>query len=235
MNFEGVFDKNKYQELVNYLDTLKDIKYKEFMKNIVGSDNVLGIKTDKLKSVAKEISKNDYLGFIDNNKSSVHELVLLEGLLYGYLKISFSEIKALLDKYILKLDNWAEVDSTVSNLKIFKKADKEGFNYAKKLVHNKKPFIKRFGIIILLNYYLHDKYIDKVLEIVSDLKSKDYYVKMAISWLMSTAYIKYKEKTLVYLVNISDDFIYNKTLSKIVESRKINDKERKFIKSLKRN
>ena len=55
MNYEGVFDKDKYQELLTFLDTLKDSKYEQFMKNIVCSDNVLGIKTDKLKSVAKEI------------------------------------------------------------------------------------------------------------------------------------------------------------------------------------
>ena len=57
---------------------------------------------------------------------------------------------------------------------------------------------------------------------------------MAIAWLMSISYIKYKEKTLIYLVNIEDDFIYNKTLSKIIDSRRISESEKKFIKSLKR-
>ena len=86
----------------------------------------------------------------------------------------------------------------------------------------------------MLDYYLHDEYIDKVLEIVSKVKSDDYYVKMGISWLMSVSYINYKEKTLVYLVNIKDDFIYNKTLSKIIDSRRIDMKEKDFIRSLKR-
>lgn len=57
---------------------------------------------------------------------------------------------------------------------------------------------------------------------------------MAIAWLMSVSYIKYKEKTLVYLVNIQDTFIYNKTLSKIVDSNRVSKEEKEFIKSLKR-
>ena len=229
------FNKDKYQEFIKYLDTLKDLKYQEFSKRVVVYDDVLGIKVDVLKKIAKEISKGDYKGFIENNNSNIYELILIEGLMYGYLKISFLELKEYLDKYILKLKSWGQVDSVVANLKIFKKNDKDGFIYAKKLIRNKNNFIKRFGIILLLDYYLHDKYIDKVLELISSIKTSDYYVKMAIAWLMSTAYIKYKEKTLVYLVNIKDDFIYNKTLSKIVESRRISDKEKKFIKSLKRN
>ena len=234
MNFVGIFDKNKYQELLKYLDTLKDIKYQEFQKNIVVYDDVIGVRIDNLKKISKEIVKNDYKGFIENNKSLNYELVLIEGLIYGYLKISFSELKDYLDIYFKKIRSWGQVDSVVANLKIFKSDQKQGFIYAKKLIHNKNNFIKRFGIILMLDYFLHDEYIDKVLEIVSKVKSDDYYVKMSIAWLMSVSYINYKEKTLVYLVNIKDDFIYNKTLSKIIDSRRIDMKEKDFIRSLKR-
>lgn len=234
MEFDGVFDKKKYQELLNYLDSIKDLKYQEFQKKIVVYDDVIGVKVEDLKRIAKEISKNDYKGFIENNKSTNYELVLIEGLIYGYLKISFEELKEYLNKYLNKISSWGQVDSVVANLKIFKNVQKEGFNYTKKLIRSKSPFIKRFGIIILLDYFLYDEYIEKVLEIVSKIKSDDYYVKMSIAWLFSIAYIKYKEKTLVYLVNIKDDFIYNKALSKIIDSRRIDLNEKEFIKGLKR-
>ena len=234
MDLRDKFDKEKYQELLKYLDSIKDLKYLEFQKRIVVCDNVIGVRTNELKKIAKEISKGEYDSFIENNNSCVYELILIEGFIYGYLKIPFNDLIKYLDKYILKLNSWGQVDSVVSNLKIFKKEQKLGFGYAKKLIRNKKTFIKRFGIIILLDYYLHDEYIDKVLELVSKIKSDDYYVKMAISWLMSISYIKYKEKTLVYLVNIKDDFIYNQSLNKIIDSRRIADDEKKFIKNLKR-
>ena len=105
----------------------------------------------------------------------------------------------------------------------------------KKLLKSKNNFSKRFGLIILLNYYLHDIYIDKTLELVSNLKTDDYYVSMAISWLIASSYIKYQEKTLIYLVNIKNDFIYNKAISKIIDSRQISKKEKDFVKTLKRN
>ena len=234
MNLDGTFDSLKYKELINYLDSIKDLKYREFHKKIAVYDDVIGVKIDDLRRIAKTISKGDYKGFIKCNNSSSYELILIEGLIYGYIKIPFNELKDYLEVYFKKVKTWAEVDSVVANLKIFNKERKNGFNYAKKLIHNKNPFIKRFGIVILLDYYLHDDYINQVLEVISKVKSDDYYVKMAVSWLMSVSYIKYKEKTLVYLVNINDEFIYNKTLSKIIESRRIDAKEKEFIRSLRK-
>ena len=85
-------------------------------------------------------------------------MIMIEGFLYGFLKIDFAELTNLIDNYLLKVTSWAHTDSVVANLKQLKKSPKEGFIYAKKLIHSKKPLIKRTGIIILLDYYLHDLY-----------------------------------------------------------------------------
>lgn len=235
MNFEGSWNKEKYQEFLNYLITLEDLKYKDFHKKIITSDNLIGIRTNELKKIAKEISNNNYQEFIKLNDSNLYEPIMIEGFIYSYLKIPFDELTNYLNEYLKKINNWAHVDLLVSSLKIFNKNQEQGFKYAKKLIHLKNNWIKRCGIIIMLNYYLHDIYIDKTLEIVSKIKTDDYYVKMAIAWLMSTSYIKYKEKTLIYLVNIEDKFIYNKTLSKIIDSKRLSNDEKKFISSLKKS
>lgn len=236
MNFSSTtWDEDKYQEFLIYLNSLQDTKYQEFQKKIIVCDNLIGIKTSELKKIAKEIAKGNYEKFIRHNNSLIYEPIMIEGFIYGYLKITFQELTEYLSKYLEKVNNWAHVDLLVSSLKIFNKNQEVGFKYAKKLIHSKNNWIKRCGIIILLNYYLHDIYIDKTLEIVSKIKTDDYYVKMAIAWLMSISYIKYKEKTLIYLVNIEDNFIYNKTLSKIIDSRRISNDEKNFIKSLKKN
>ncbi len=235
MNFNITWNSKSYNEFLEYLDSIKDLKYRDFHQKITGSSNILGINASELKRIAKEISKGDYESFIKMNTSSFYETIMIEGFLYGYLKLSLENLIPYIDVYLLKVNTWAHVDSFVSNLKQFKKNQKVGFKYAKKLIHSKNVFIKRTGIIILLDYFLHDMYIDKTLDLVTKIKSNDYYVKMAVSWLLSIAYIKYKEKTLVYLVNLKDDFVYNKTLSKIIESRRIGVDEKKFIKSLKRS
>ena len=159
---------------------------------------------------------------------------MIEGFIYGYINISFDELVDYLNTYLNKVNSWAHVDLLVSNLKIFKKEQEKGFKYAKKLTHSKNNWIKRTGVILLLNYFLHDIYVDKTLELVTRIKTDDYYVKMAIAWLVTIAYIKYKEKTLIYLVNIEDNFIYNKSLSKIIDSKRISKSEKDFIRTLRR-
>lgn len=234
MNFEGSWNFQRYEEFLAFLNSNQDKKYQEFHKKSIGCNNVIGVRTPILKNIAKEISQGEYQQFIKLNTANFYETIMIEGFLYGFLKIPFEELVTYLDRYLKKINCWAHVDLTVSNLKIFKEEKVLGFKYAKKLIHSKNNWIKRTGIIILLNYYLYDTYIDKTLELVSKIKSDDYYVKMAIAWLMSVSYIKYKEKTLVYLVNIQDTFIYNKTLSKIVDSNRVSKEEKEFIKSLKR-
>lgn len=234
MNLNIIWNENTYQDFLSYLNSLQDKKYQEFHSKIIVSNDLIGIKTNELKKIANDISKGNYQEFIKINNSKLYEPIMIEGFIYSNLKIPFLELTEYLNEYLKKLNNWAQVDLLVSNLKIFSKNQELGFKYAKKLIKSKNNWIKRCGIIIMLNYYLHDIYIDKVLEIVSKIKTDDYYVKMAIAWLMSISYIKYKEKTLIYLVNIKDNFIYNKTLSKIIDSKRISDDEKKFIKSLKR-
>lgn len=235
MNFEESWTEDKYQEFIEYLKTLSDPKYQEFHSKIIEYEEVLGVKTSELKNIAKRISKGDYKSYIELNNSKFYEPIMIEGLILGYLKLPFDELINYINKYLEKVTNWAHIDLLVTNLRQFKKSPKEGFKYAKSLTHSKNNWAKRCGIVILLTYYLHDIYIDKTLEVASKVKSGDYYVKMAIAWLMSISYIKYKETTLVYLVNIKDDFIYNKTLSKIIDSRRISLEEKDFIRSLKRN
>ncbi len=236
MNLENSWNEALYQEFLAFLNTKQDLKYKEFHSKIITSNNLIGIKTNELKKISKEISKGDYQSFIKENKSDLYEPIIIEGFLYGYLNLNLTTLFDYLDNYLTKLTNWAQIDLVVANLKIFKKKENQepGFKYAKKLIKSKNNCAKRFGLVILLDYYLHDTYIDKVLELVSKIKTDDYYVSMAISWLMSISYIKYKEKTLIYLVNIKNDFIYNKTISKVVDSRKISKKEKDFIKTLRR-
>ncbi len=234
MNLNTTWTKDNYQEFIEYLKSLGNKEYQDFHSKITECEDLIGIKTSILKDIAKEIAKGDYQSFLEVNESLLYEPIMIEGFIYGNLKLSFSELTNYLDSYLLKVNNWAHVDLLVSSLKTFKRNQKDGFVYVKKLLHSKNTWSKRCAVVILLNYYINDNYIDKTLELASKIKTKEYYVRMSIAWLFSVAYIKYKEKTLLYLVNLKDDFIYNKALSKITESRRIMEPEKKFIRSLKR-
>ena len=189
MNFDINWTKETYQEFLNYLSSLQDKKYQEFHGKIIECDNLIEVKTLELKKIAKEISKNNYLEFFKVNTSTLYETIMIEGFILGYLKLDFETFKNYLNEYLKKVNNWAHVDLMVTNLKILKKSPPEGFKFAKTLTHSKNNWAKRCGIVILLSYYLHDIYLEKTLEVVSKVKSEDYYVNMAIAWLLSISYI----------------------------------------------
>ena len=159
MNFEESWTKEKYQEFIEYLKTLSDLKYQEFHSKIIEYEEVLGVKTSELKNIAKRISKGDYKSYIELNNSKFYEPIMIEGLILGYLKIPFDELINYINNYLKKVTNWAHIDLLVTNLRQFKKSPKEGFKYAKSLTHSKNNWAKRCGIVILLTYYLHDIYL----------------------------------------------------------------------------
>lgn len=90
-------------------------------------------------------------------------------------------------------------------------------------------------IIIILDYYLTDEYINEVFSIFDRVKKEDYYVKMAIAWTLQVAYVKYKERTMKYLKNNKlDDFTYNKAIQKMIESYRISKEEKDILRKMKR-
>lgn len=218
-------------ELIKYLFSIKDDEYKKFNARIIKTNNIIGVRIPVLKKIAKEIAKKDYLTFIKNNKHKYYEEIMLHGLVITYLK-DYNESIKLFDDYINYIDSWATCDSVVLNYKIINKNLDKYLIKIKEYLKNDKPFINRVGIVSLF-YYLNGDYIDEVLDMVNCIKSDEYYVKMAIAWLISMCLVKYYDKTLCFLNNCNlDDWTYNKSLQKAIESYKIKDKD--YLRKLKR-
>ena len=234
VNFILTVDFNKdYKKFIEYLFSLKDDEYRKFNQKIIKTDNIIGIRLPILKNIAKNIAKVDYMSFIKNNQHQYYEEIMLHGLVITYLKVSFEESVILFDDYIKFIDSWATCDSVVMNYKIVSKNLDFYLIKIKEYLSNKKTFIKRVGIVLLF-YYLNDKYIDSVLEISDSIVTTEYYVKMANSWLISICLIKYNDKTINFLKNCHlDDWTYNKALQKAIESHRIKDKD--FLRKMKRS
>lgn len=229
------FDKINYGLFLNYLYSLEDLKYKKFHSIIILDNNLIGIRTPDLKKIALLISKNDYRGFIKYNTNSVYEEKILYGLVLGYIKIDFNERLILLNNFIPFIDNWAINDIVCSNLKCFKTNQSEGYKFILSCINSDNAWQVRFGIVLLLNFYINDTYIDDILKICDNIKSQEYYVKMAIAWLLSICYVKYKKKILTFLDQTAiDDWTYNKTIQKIIESKRVSKEEKLNLKKLKR-
>lgn len=224
------------QEIREKLYQMQDLKYKKFHSSLCPNvDNIIGVQVPKLRELAKELSKGDFRKYLELDDITFYEEKVIQGILIGISKLSIEENKIYLEKFIHKIDSWAVCDVVCSSLKIANKHQDEIWEFLEKYINSNEEYEIRFALVMYLDYYLNDNYIDKVIENIKKVKSDKYYVQMAIAWLLSIGYIKQKEKTLAYLINNDlDDFTYNKALQKIIESYRVSKEEKEIIRGMKR-
>ena len=216
----------------------KDVKYAEFSKKIIPDTKhqIIGVRTPKLKQIAKEIikDKNAFFEFI-NEKHTYHEEFLLHGLLLGEYKENISELLAFLREFIPHIDNWAVCDLTVSALKIIKNYKTEVLELLLKLLSSSHPYSIRFAIVTLMWYYLDSEYFDRSVTLVYErLNSENYYINMSIAWFFCTAIIKDYNKAIGCLIDKKlPKFIHNKTIQKCIDSFRLPQQTKTFLKTLK--
>ena len=187
-----------------------------------------------LKNISKTISKGNFLSFIEYVTNNTYEEWLIFGLIIGYSEINFEGKLNLLDKYITGIDNWASCDIACANMKDFKNNKEFGYQYILKLIKSNKCWCVRVGVVLLLDFYISKEYLEDIFNICNSIQLDEYYVKMAIAWLISICYIKYSEDTLKYLNNNNlDKFTYNKSIQKIIESTRISNEEKIRLKLMK--
>lgn len=226
------WNKKNYKEFIEYLFEIKDEKYKKLQEKIIKNDKIkiIGIRVPILKKIAKEISKENYIDFIKYNTHTYLEENLLHGFILGYIK---EEEKLLnhINDFMPYIDNWETCDTVCANLKQFKKID---INITNRYINN-NPWSQRFGLVLLLDHYIKKDNLQFIYNKCISIKTNEYYVKMAISWLLSICYIKYPKETLSFLKKANlDKFTHNKTISKICDSKRIEKEEKEKLKLMRK-
>ena len=209
-----------------------------------GISNILGVRVPILRDYAKKLAKeyeiHDLLTYIDNE---YYEEIMLQGMLIGLendkdKNKDIRNIKHILkdiEEFVPKIDNWAICDGFCTGLKITKKHKKEMWDFLQKYVTSDKEFEIRFGIVMILDYYITEEYLEKNFDIFDDIKSDRYYVQMAVAWAISICLIKFYDKTIEYLKHAKiDKFTYNKALQKAIESYRISDEQKAELRKMKK-
>ena len=219
-----------------------DLKYKEFSNKLcISKYQMLGVRIPVLKNIAKEVSKseeftiNKKCEYITGIKDSCSfEEIMIKGFLIEYIKELDTQNRLnILQQYVSYIDNWSVCDSVCANLKFVNKNKKVIFEFLKQYLKSDKEFYQRFVIVILMDYYINDDYIDKVLNIYKNLKLNGYYAKMSLAWAISKVYIYYKDKALEFLqIEKIDTFIYNKSISKICDSLRVSKREKEILRKM---
>ena len=226
------WNNNDKLEFNNYLFSLKNEEKVLWTKNIVNTNmDVLAIKSPKIKEIIKEISKGNYLSFLDLNNNTYYECTLINAGLICKIK-DFNLQKKYLDNYIKTIDNWASVDTLKFKIK---NKEKEYLDLSKEYIKSDKEFIRRVGVIILFEFLKRKEYLNEVFNIIKSLyKEEAYYVNMAISWLLCESFIKNRDETLEFIKNNKlNKFVINKTISKCNDSFRISIEDKELLKQFK--
>lgn len=227
--------KNKIKE---ELYNLRDKKYQEFHRSLCpGTNNIIGVRVPILRGYAKDLAKEykieELLREIDNE---YYEEIMLKGMLIGLEKTDIKVLQKHIEEFVPQIDNWAVCDVFCGGLKATKKHKEEMWEFIQKYLKSNKEFEIRFGVVMILSYYIDEEHLDKNFEIFNMITSNKYYVQMAVAWAISICLIKFYVKTVEYLKTTAklDDFIYNKALQKGIESYRITDIQKQELRSLKK-
>lgn len=215
---------------------LQDKKYKDFHSSLCPNINdIIGVRIPELRNIAKQIAKENPVEYLENVPKEYYEEKMLQGLVIGYMKSSLEEKQKYLDEFVPIIDNWAICDCCTSTYKFTNKYLTEMWNYIQKYLSSDKEFELRFAIVMLMDYYITDEYIDRVIKIYDNINNDAYYVKMAVAWALSVCYVKFPKKTMDFMQkNNLDDFTYNKALQKMIESYRVDENIKNELRKMKR-
>lgn len=225
------------QEIRKRIEELADKKYQEFHTGLCPNSNeIIGVRVPVLRNFAKEMIKEENIEeYLENACDNSYEEILLQGMVLGLWKTNIQNFCTYLEKFIPKINSWAVCDVSVAGFKIVKKNKEEMWFFIQKYLKSEKEFELRFAIVMMLDFYITEEYIDTVLKILNEIKHEGYYVKMAVAWTLQVAFVKFPQKTMELLKdNKIDDWTYNKALQKIIESYRVDEKTKQEIRKMKR-
>ena len=217
---------------------MQDKTYQEFQKKLCpGVENIIGVRIPILRKYSKELLKKyDFENLIKSINDNYYEEIMLQGMVIGGAKKEFDVIIKYIEGFIPKIDNWAVCDVFCGSLKITKNNKEKMWEFIQKYLKSEKEFEVRFCMVMILSYFIEEKYLDKEFEIFNNVKQDKYYIKMAVAWAISICLVKFYDRTVKYLKYEADldNFTYNKAIQKAIESYRLNNEQKDFLRSLKK-
>ena len=215
---------------------MQDMKYKEFQSRLIPTvdpDTVIGVRIPAMRKLTKELSGSEGIEeFISELPHKYYEENILHGLIIEKCR-DFGRLVQLLDEFLPYVDNWAVCD--ILSPKLFKKYPEEAINEIRRWIDDDAPYTKRFGIEMLMSFYLDDNFKEEYLELVSTIRSDEYSGNMRISWFFATALAKQWDAAVKYLEEGRlGRWTHNKTIQKAIESYRITDEQKSYLRTLKK-
>ena len=223
-------------DIVKKLLSMQDLEYKAFHSKLmptVDENRIIGIRIPVLRKFSKQLTANEAKEFLQNLPHFYYEENNLHAFIIERIG-DYDECINAVNEFLPFVDNWATCDSL--RPKVFKKHLPELLEQIKMWINSEYTYTVRFGLEMLMCYYLDEAFSTEILSLAASVKSEEYYVKMMLAWFFATALAKQYEATLPFIENdILDNWTHNKTVQKAVESYRITDEQKDYLKKLKRN
>lgn len=222
-------------DLLKELNKLADKEYALFQAKLtpnVQKEKFIGVRVPALRTFAKEFIKtDDSKKFLSTLPHYYYDENMLHGLLISLSK-NFDECISQLDEFLPFVDNWAVCD--ICSPKILKKDKEKLLDKIKKWISSKHTYTIRFGIEMLMSFYLDDDFKKEYLDLPLKVKSNEYYVNMMIAWFYATALAKQWASAFPIIENkLLPKWVHNKTIQKAIESYRISPSQKEILKRLK--
>ena len=215
--------------------SLQDGEFAAFQARLlpnIAPERIIGVRTPELRKLAKQLrGSSDGEAFL---KALPHEF-FEENNLHAFLLCEtkdFERCVQAVEEFLPYVDNWATCDQL--RPKAFARNKQALLPHIRSWLDSDREYTRRFGIGMLMGHFLDEDFREEYLRWVSDIHSEEYYVNMMIAWYFATALAKQYEAALPFIENRQlDPWVHNKTIQKALESFRVSDERKTYLKTLK--
>ena len=216
------------------LEALADEKNADFAARLapgIERERFLGARLPALRKLAKELrGTSEAASFL---AALPHETVdedILHAMLISDLR-DYETTLAALERFLPFVDNWMVCDTF--RPAAVKKRLGDFREKIEEYLSSDQPYIQRFGIEMLMWYYLGEAFEPAQLARVAEISSEHYYVRMMQAWYFATALAKQYESAVRILEERKlEKWTHNKTIQKAIESYRVSDEHKVYLKTL---
>ena len=217
------------------LFALKDEKYAVFQTKLIPgmeAGSVIGVRTPELRSLAKKLVKDeDIASFLEDLPHKYFDETQLQAFIISEMK-DFDRCMLEVERFLPYVDNWATCDQM--SPKVFRKNKAKLLDQVRIWLESDRTYTIRFAVGMLMEHFLDDDFDLEYPKMVAGIRSSEYYVNMMIAWYFATALAKQYDATLPFIEKrMLDPWTHNKTIQKAVESYRITDEQKEYLKRLK--
>lgn len=215
---------------------LQDTVYRNFHSSLmpgVDKEAVIGVRTPVLRAFAKKFSKTEEAEqFMTELPHKYYEENNLHMMLIAQIK-DYDKWISETEKFLPYIDNWATCDSPLP--KCFDKNKEDVLERAKNWIATDATYVKRYGMGVMMRLFLDEDFKEEYIQLVAGVKSEEYYVNMMIAWYMATALAKQWNTVIPYIEQRKlSPWVHRKTIQKAVESYRITDEQKIYLKSFRK-